>query len=228
MKYLLFIFSLFHATTSLGQDNCLCPKHKLIEADYTDAFRTYNLSEEITVGYCGFTQNLGTEAQPFILFSEGVFFECRSKSILYSLDALEVCTIKKKNDTLVISKLYSLPIDVNYNIEKKPFFITKLYVENNEIKKQHYFLTSSNNYTKKQIEGIIQRYKTTTSRTYEWNSLQYLDICYQLFWCYVSGSNEALLYLKKARIKFGGFSGHFAEEYNDLLRTCREIQEYNK
>lgn len=89
-------------------------------------------------------------------------------------------------------------------------------------------MLDENNYSEKEIAQVIQAYEQSDSNTYEWNSLECLDICDQLFWAYVSGSEYAKLLLLEAEKKYGGFDGHAAEEYYSLLETMKNIEEFKR
>lgn len=212
------------ATVSVAQHKCSCPEW-MGSIPHKNALKTYKLpSSQLTIGLCGNLETDYTDIKDTI-YSEAYVFNCKSEEILHEWSALQKCYVKQLEDSIVIGEYFLIPVGKNLALEWRPFLITELYLELNKIQKQQYFLTKEYNYTQQEIVTVIKRYQTTTHNSYSWNSLKYLDICYQLFWCYVSGSEKALLYLKEAKEKFGGFSGHAAEEYSNLLRTAKKIIE---
>lgn len=159
------------------------------------------------------------------VYSETCIYDCNKADTIHQWWALDPSEIYYANDTLSIRKRFLLPIGNNFDLVWKPFFITDVYQVDGTIKKNQYFLIDEDNYTEKEIKHILSAYEKADSTTFEWNSLNYLDICYQLFWAYVSGNMQAKAYLLNAKNKFAGFSGHVAEEYADLIRTIKEIEE---
>lgn len=223
MKYLSFILFFFWATNIVAQTTCSCVDNKKEQP-----LETYQLSKGVTLGICGFLNKGYKNEIKENIYTESYLFNCSNNQKIYQWCALQNCSVSQKKDTILISEYYLLPIGDSLKLKWEPFFITKIFVDGNEIKKQQYFLAGTYNYTQEEISSILNRYKKTTDKTYEWNSLKYLDLCYQLFWCYVSGSETALVYLKEADEKFKHFSGYVAEEYDNLLLTCKDIKYYNK
>ncbi len=223
MKYLSFILFFFWATNIVAQTACSCVDNKKRKP-----LKTYKLSKGVTIGLCGFLNKHYKKNIEENIYTEAYLFNCSSNQKLYEWRALQNCSILQKEDTILINEYYLLPIGDSFKLEWKPFFATQIFVDKNEFREQQYFLTKAYNYTQKEVLTILKRYEETTHKTYEWNSSKYLDLCYQLFWSYVSGSGQALLYLKEAKTKFGGFSGHIAEEYDNLILTYRNIKYYNK
>lgn len=158
------------------------------------------------------------------VYSETCIYNCNKLDTIHQWWALDPCEVEYRNDTISINKRYLLPIGDSFDLVWKPFFITDVYQVDDTIKKKQYFLLAEDNYTEKEIELVLESYEATDSTTYHWNSLEYIAICYQLFWANVSGSKKAGEYLLIVEEKFNGFSGHAAEEYNDLIRTKEEIE----
>ncbi len=223
MKYFLSILFFFWATNIVAQTSCSCVDDKKERPQHI-----YKLSKNVSLGFCGFLNKDYKDEIKENIYVESYLFNCSNNQKIYEWWALQNCSIKQKGDTVLISEYYLLPIGDSLKLEWKPFFITKVFVDSNEFRARQSFLTEAYNYTQEEVTTILERYEETTDKTYEWNSLKYLDLCYQLFWCYVSGSEKALVYLKEADKRFKHFSGHVAKEYYDLLRTCEEIKATKK
>lgn len=214
------ILFLFCATHTFAQNSCDCPKGE------SRVNKTFSI-RGTTLGLCGFLETGYTEIKDTI-YTEAYIFDCGNNKIVYEWWALQNCAVKQINDTVKVIEYYLLTTGDNMGYEWKPFFITNIYSFKGDYKKQQYYLLDQYNYSQIQINTVLDIYRKTTAQTYDWNSLNYLKICYQLFWSYVSGCEQALTYLIDAEKKFGGLSGHVAEEHSDLLRTCKKIKEYKQ
>ncbi len=83
-------------------------------------------------------------------------------------------------------------------------------------------------YTEQEIGTVFELLNATTNKTYQQNSSKYLEICYQLLWCYISGSEQAFTFLLEAEEKFGKFYGSVASEYKDIINVASRIEDYKK
>lgn len=221
---LLFILSFFWATTLVAQKKCICPPNVISSVSGKEPSVSFSLNKDISIGVCGegeVDDHYDTNEK---IYSETYIFDCSSNDIIYEWYALQPCTINKHKDTVFIKELFLLPIGKNFSYKWSPFYITEIFPQNGIIKKRSYHLLNKDLYTQEQINNILQTYRQADSTTYEWNSEEYLNLCSQLFWCYISGNKKAEEYLNNAKKKFGGFSGYIAEEYSLLIRTIEKIK----
>lgn len=186
--------------------------------------KVFYLSKNDQVALCGYYDSILSSVINEDIYVESVLIECKTSKKVYEWRAVQNCTVEQNKDTIVIKEFYLLPIGDSFSLEWEPFYIINIYLQGSSINKEHYFVLNKNNYTSAEINSIINNYDQTTDKTYTWNSEKYLDICYQLFWCYVSGEERAYDYLREAENKFGGFSGHIAEEHQELIRTIDKIK----
>lgn len=227
MKYYLLILFSFWKAVLLAQTVCLCPTDNSISPGYIEDInptKIFPLNSNISIGLCGnLEESYHVASEP--IYVESFIFDCNSNKEIYSWSALQNCSVELKDDTLLIKEYYLLPIGKKtFKLKWEPFYVTNIYLQDSTIKKEHYFVLNKNNYTTAEINSIINNYNQTTDKTYSWNSEKYLDICYQLFWCYVSGEEKAYDYLQEAGDKFGSFGGAVAEQYLELLRTIDKIK----
>lgn len=212
----------------LALSACDTPRHEVEDvkcmcAEEVPSNDVYYLSKNDQVALCGYYDSTLSSVINEDIYVEAVLIECNTSKKVYEWGAVQNCTVEQNKDTIVVKEFYLLPIGDSFSLEWEPFYITNIYLQDSTIKKEHYFVLNKNNYTTVEINSIINNYDQTTDKTYSWNSEKYLNICYQLFWCYVSGEEKAYDYLQEAEDKFGGFSGHIAEEHQELIRTIDKI-----
>ncbi len=196
---------------------CNCPSEGLGNTGKPHSLFSFTNGKKI--GLCGYREIKNNDTT----YSEFALVQCGQKKPIEEWGAVESCKIKKVNDTLFVKELYGLPIGKDFTVIWMPFYINKFYFTGNTLQKKKFYRKDIKKYSKEQIRQVLTKYEKLTRGNFEHT----IDVANMLFWAYVSGNNEAEVYLKTIPKKFGPFDGAIAEEWDDISATYELWKEKN-
>ncbi len=109
-RFLFLIFLSFSLISCVGKtenqtDNCKCYQGKWSLPEQTPLL-TYQFSNGKSISVCGYKEVKNKKE----IFSEFDIFDCNTEKSLIAHTALEACYIELKEDTVVVQRLYYLPL----------------------------------------------------------------------------------------------------------------------
>lgn len=221
MKYYLSILFLLYTIAGIAQDECIYINKEFDIQEPPN--RIFNING-YNIGLYGWENNDYEDIKDTI-FSESVIYNCKSKEVVYEWWALQNCSVKKYLDTLIVTEYYLLATGKQMSLQQRPFYITKIFADDNSIKTYSYYLLNNYHYNREQISIVINNYQNTSKEKYPWNSEKWMQIAYQLQWAYISGSEKAGELLEGFERKYGPFDGATSEEFSDIMATYQHIKE---
>lgn len=159
-------------------------------------------------------------------FSEFTIFDCNKDTILYEWDATQTCFVKFSNDTIFVDELYPIPNGTNKEVKYLPFYMSKLFYQNNNLNKVSVYRKDLKKYTLSEIDQVIKSFDKNYEKSKQSNSEEFLKIVNQLFWAYYSGSKKAEEIMDKlCKVNYG--DGGVSEEYGEFVRTYEHYKNHS-
>jgi hypothetical protein len=224
MKHVLIALILSVANFSYSQSqNCNCPPNNFglsnVKAD-----TVFHLSNGKSIALCGSREvNL---AKNRLFFQEFVLSVCGEKKIIKFWDAVLVCQLRIKKDTLIVETLDSLPTGKNMQYKWTVWTIERIYFKNNKTVKDFGVNRQIPQYSAQEIQSALKQYERAVKKDEATNNPNRvnnvnMEIADKLFISAISGSKQAATYLKAFKNHFGGLSGEYLEWWVDLMRKLK-------
>ena len=204
----------------LWAQECYCAKNAMMTLQQKNPQIIYTFSNKHKIGLCGEyeIENLDT------IYSEFSIYECGKDDPINEWGAMESCKVSQKDDTLLVSDIYMLPVGDNFIFLPISFYIHRFFYKGDSLIEQAYYRNDIKKYTKSQRKSVIEQYKTLRRGNYDTT----MHVANKLFWGYVSGSKKAERLLLKIENKFGPFDGGISEEWNEIISTYEHWKDLNK
>jgi len=122
MKQLLFSFFLLLLVKSMIAQVCHCPLGQPF-CDSLNPIKVFSITNEKSLELCGYIEVKNSDT----IYQGIACIECRHQKIIDEWDETERCRVEKKDDTLFITELYTLPIGKGFKDIEAPFYVYKLY-----------------------------------------------------------------------------------------------------
>ncbi|HWK08039.1 MAG TPA: hypothetical protein VNS58_30630 [Puia sp.] len=198
MKWLLLLMLLIPSFghVVLGQTNvsCNCPTGQDL-AHQGEPEKIFYLSNGKQIGLCGDFEKVNQDT----VYSEVILYHCGSEGFFRCWDGIKTCKINQDEDTIVVRRLFALPIGKNMEIVSTSFKIEKYYYRGSRFVVHSVYRDDLTKYTLSQIEDVLDQYTKLTPGDYD----TILLVERRLLWAYISGSAEAGSYLNSFDQKFG-------------------------
>src|SRR6186713_3384201 len=194
---------------ALGQTNpsCNCPTGQDL-AHQGLPEKVFYFSNGQRIGLCGDFEKVNQDT----LYSEVILYHCGHDGFFRGWDGIKTCIINQDKDTILVRRLFSLPIGKNMEIVPTYFRIEKYYYRGSKFVVRSVYRKDLANYTSSQIKDVLDQYTKLTPRDYD----AILLVRRRLFWAYISGSAEAGSYLDSFDQKFGPFIDAKSDEFDEV------------
>lgn len=218
MKLYNLIFLFFLSGIAFGQEKCSCPDQIMRTGDPEGTQTTikFNLTNGSKLGIRGF-QDISKKDTTYTGLT--LFNRINNHCIAYWSE-LQICSVKKVIDTLIVTEQCYLPLGKNFSYLYIPFKDYKFYGLKSGIKNT-ITLRHLPKYNTSQIDACIKEY----NKLKKGNDENTIEIAERLFSAYLSGSTKAKEYFLSIHEKFGPFDGAVAEEWNYIWELYTS---YNK
>lgn len=216
MKYLylclFFVTFSYYAVAQNQKSDCRCPVSNYSGIKPETTFR---LSNNTSIALCGNKETGIIKGKT--LYSEFVLSVCGSDKIIKFWDAVTVCDVKPKKDTLLVETLVSLPVGKSMEDEETVWTIERIYLAKGKIKRDSVINPGLPKYDQSQIATVINSYHHTLNS----NNDTTVDLADKLFISAISGSKTAKNYLLNFTKKFTTLGGVYLEEYDKIIRMLK-------
>jgi hypothetical protein len=194
---------------ALGQTNasCNCPSGQDL-AHQGAPEKIFYLGNGKQIGLCGDVE----KADQDTVYSEVILYHCGNEGFFRGWDGIKTCKINQDKDTIVVRRLFTLPIGKNMEIVSTFFRIEKYYYRGSKFVVRSVYRNDLTKYTPSEIESVLDQYSKLTPGDYD----TILLVERRLFWAYISGSAEAGSYLNAFDQKFGPFTEAKSDEFNEV------------
>lgn len=219
-------FTLFIANFSFAQSKiqtCNCPPNKFGYPEAKKADTVFHLSNGKAIALCGSIDALSANK---VFFSEFVLSVCGEKNIIKFWDAILVCQLRVKKDTLIVEAVDSLPTGKNMKYKWTVWTIERIYFKNGKAVKDFRVNRHIPKYSEQEIQSSLKQYEQAVKEDEAINNPNRvnnidMEIADKLFMSAISGDQKARYYLKAFKNHFGGLSGEYLEWWVDDMRKLK-------
>ena len=137
-------------------------------------------------------------------------------------DATEYCVASQDGDTVIIQKLYPIPIGEKLSNVWMEFFVSKFFFMDESILVSSSYRTDIRKYTPEEITTVLNNYSSSKDNLADFEL--YLLHINQLIWAYVSGSEQAEKILDGLKANYGQYDGANAADFDALIMTYDDLK----